>query len=152
MARTLLTCRSHPSHHNWWIVLDPTLWLAFWFLTGFQGFLSFFLIFALAGCSVNLMCIVGSEESTEKVAVQPILVDKGSESTDSYVGSETERIFFSFKRFFLTWAPRKPPFCCAPRAPRWAYMARLDFRQIAVDRADNVWHQESGKSFPHVPT
>ena len=39
-----------------------------------------------------------------------------------------------------------------PRAPRWAHIGNLDFRQIAVDRADNVWDKELGKSFLHVPT
>ena len=36
--------------------------------------------------------------------------------------------------------------------PDWACRQHLDFRPIAVDRADNAWHQESEKSFLHVPT
>ena len=36
--------------------------------------------------------------------------------------------------------------------PDWACRQYLDFRPIAVDRADNVWHQESEKSFLRVRT
>ena len=36
--------------------------------------------------------------------------------------------------------------------PDWDCRQHLDFRPIAVDRADNAWHQESEKSFLRVRT